>query len=185
MIQNINQDECQFASLRDVAEGYDKTPPASFVRHIKLFIRRHISPSQERALYKQADAIIAKSKGKEMSYRDTTKNIKSLLLKEGDLVRVKSKEEIRATLDNLGKLKGCSFMESEMSPYCGSVHHVHKSMERFVDERELRVKKCKGLILLDGVMCQGTTSFGRCDRSCYIFWREEWLERIEEDNKAT
>ena len=80
MIQNINQDECQFASLRDVAEGYDKTPPASFVRHIKLFIRRHISPSQERALYKQADAIIAKSKGKEMSYRDTTKNIKSLSL---------------------------------------------------------------------------------------------------------
>jgi hypothetical protein len=66
-----------------------------------------------------------------------------------------------------------------MSPYCDSVHRVHKVMERFVDERELRVKKCKGLVLLDGVLCQGTTSFGRCDRSCYVFWREEWLEKIE------
>lgn len=184
MNQNVNQNECQFVSLRDIAEGNDKTPPISLVRHIKLFIRRHISPSQERNLYKQADAIIAKSKGKGVSSHETTKNIKILPLKEGDLVRVKSKEEIKSTLNNLGKLKGCSFMENEMSPYCGSVYRVHKTMERFVDERELRVKKCKGLILLDGVMCQGTTAFGRCDRSCYVFWREEWLEKIEKDDKA-
>lgn len=178
----VNQNECQFVSLQDIAEGIDKTPPASLSRHLKLFIRRHISPSQERILYKKADAVIdkfLKFKGISAPSPEIETNVKSSPLKEGDLVRVRSKEEIKSTLNNLGKLKGCSFMENEMSPYCGTVHRVHKSMERFVDERELKVKKCKGLILLEGVMCQGTTAFGRCDRSCFVFWREEWLERID------
>lgn len=182
MNQYVNQNECQFASLQDIAEGNDKTPPASLIRHIKLFIRRHISPSHERILYKYADAVISKLnilKGECTPPAEIAINVKSIPLKEGDLVCVKTKEEIKSTLNHLGKLKGCSFMENEMSPYCGTVHRVHKSMERFVDERELRVKKCKGLVLLEGVMCQGTTAFGRCDRSCFVFWREEWLERIE------
>lgn len=183
MAQHVNQNECQFASLKDISQEYDKVPPAPFMRHIKLFIRRHISPDNERILYKKANAFISwfyKFKGKNTHPTELASNIKSLSLKEGELVRVKSREEIMSTLDHLGKLKGCSFMEKEMSPYCGTVHRVHKSMERFVDERELRVKKCKGLILLEDVMCQGTTEFGRCDRSCYVFWREEWLERVEE-----
>ncbi len=183
MDQQVNQNDCQFASLRDIAEGVDKTPPATLIRHLKLFIRRHISPSHERILYKKVNAVISwcfKLKGKNNYSSEIAANVKPLSLKEGELVRVKSKEEIMSTLDHLGKLKGCSFMENEMSPYCGTVHRVHKSMERFVDERELRVKKCKGLILLEGAMCQGTTAFGRCDRSCFIFWREEWLERVEE-----
>lgn len=182
MNQNVDQNECQFVSLQGIAEGYDKTPPASLIRHLKLFIRRHISPSHERALYKKVDAVIDKFlmfKGAGNSSEDFVTNVETTTLKEGDFVRVRSKEEIKSTLDHLGKLKGCSFMENEMAPYCGTVHRVHKSMERFVDERELKVKKCRGLVLLEGVMCQGTTSFGRCDRSCFMFWREEWLEKIE------
>jgi hypothetical protein len=91
---------------------------------------------------------------------------------------VRSQEEIEATLNHLRQARGCTFM-AEMASYCGTVQQVLKPMERFVDERDLRVKKCKGLILLEGVMCQGTTEFGRCDRSCFMFWREEWLEKIE------
>jgi len=41
------------------------------------------------------------------------------------------------------------------------------------------VKKVKGVVLLDGVICRGTPAFGRCDRCCHLFWREEWLEKIE------
>jgi hypothetical protein len=182
MDKGVNQNECQFISFQTIADGYGKTPPISLQRHVKLFIRRHISPSQERVLYRKADAVIDKLltlKGKNSYPSKAESNNKSVLLKEGDLVRVRSKEQIKSTLDHLGKLKGCSFMEDVMSPYCDSVHRIHKVMERFVDERELRVKKCKGLVLLDGVLCQGTTSFGRCDRSCYVFWREEWLEKIK------
>lgn len=182
MNQTVNQNECQFASLQGIAEGNDKTPPVSIIRHLKLFIRRHLSPSHERTLFKQADALINRFlmfKGTSAVPAEIATNVKPFPLKEGDLVRVRSKEEIKSTLDHFGKLKGCSFMENEMAPYCGTVHRVHKSMERFVDERELKVKKCKGLVLLEGVMCHGTTAFGRCDRSCFVFWREEWLERIE------
>ena len=68
----------------------------------------------------------------------------------------------------------------EQEQYCGTTQRVHKRMERFVDERDLRVKRTKGIILLEGVMCQGTADFGSCDRSCFYFWREEWLEKIEE-----
>lgn len=189
MEEKVNQNECQFVSLQGIAEGNDKTPPISPLRHVKLFIRRHLSPKQERALFKKADDAIDKLliiKGENTHTEKPESNIISIPLKEGDMVRVRSKEEIKLTLDHFGKLKGCSFMENEMTPYCGTVHRVHKIMERFVDERELRVKKCKGLVLLDGVMCQGTTAFGRCDRSCFVFWREEWLEKIESiDNETT
>ena len=53
-----------------------------------------------------------------------------------------------------------------------------KPLARFVDERDLRVKKSSGIVLLEGVRCQGTADFGRCDRSCLLFWREEWLEKV-------
>jgi hypothetical protein len=98
-------------------------------------------------------------------------------LKPGDWVIVKSKEEIKETLNNWNQLKGCAFME-EMWPYCGTKQRVLKRVERFLDERDYLVKKCKGIVLLEGVMCQGTKDFGPCDRSCFYFWREEWLEKI-------
>jgi len=57
-------------------------------------------------------------------------------------------------------------------------------MNRFVDERDLEIKNSAGIILLDGVICAGTAEFGPCDRSCMHFWREEWLERIEQSPPA-
>jgi len=99
-------------------------------------------------------------------------------LKAGDLVRVRSKEQIQATLNHWRQLKGCTLM-AEMLPYCGTQQRVLKPVERFVDERDLHVKKARGIVLLEGVMCQGTADFGRCDRSCLVFWREEWLEKVE------
>ncbi len=29
-----------------------------------------------------------------------------------------------------------------------------------------------------GLQCNGTPTFGPCDRCCFLFWREEWLERV-------
>jgi hypothetical protein len=98
-------------------------------------------------------------------------------LQAGDRVRVKSREEIQATLDSWNRLKGCDIME-EMWPYCGTTQRVLKRVERFLDERDYRVKRCKGIVLLEGLICEGTVDYGPCDRSCYYFWREEWLEKI-------
>jgi hypothetical protein len=53
-------------------------------------------------------------------------------------------------------------------------------VKTFVDERDCRVKKVKGVYLLEGVNCQGFELYGECDRACFYFWREEWLEKINE-----
>jgi len=98
-------------------------------------------------------------------------------LKAGDLVRVRSEKEILATLEHNGKLKGCSFIHN-MTPYCDSHQRILKPLERYYSEIDEQVKKCRGLFILDGVTCDGETSFGHCDRSCLIFWREEWLEKV-------
>ena len=98
-------------------------------------------------------------------------------LQPGELVRVKSKEEIKATLNRWNNLHGTAFME-EMWPYCGTTQRVMKRVERFLDERDYRVKKVREMVILEGVICQGTLDFGPCDRSCFFFWKEEWLEKI-------
>jgi hypothetical protein len=94
---------------------------------------------------------------------------------------VRSKEEIQATLNIWNQHKGCMFMQDEMSPFCGTIQRVFQPMERFVDERDYYVKKTHGIILLEGLHCRGSAYYGRCDRACFYFWREEWLEKIEED----
>jgi hypothetical protein len=99
-------------------------------------------------------------------------------LQPGDRVRIRSRAEIEQTNNQWNELKGCGFME-EMWPYCGTEQVVMKRVERFLDESTYRMQKTRGLVLLQGLMCAGTIDFGRCDRSCFFFWREEWLERIE------
>jgi hypothetical protein len=98
--------------------------------------------------------------------------------KTGDIVRVLPIGDIRATLDSHGWLRGCAFMP-EMEQYCGTVQHVFKPVERFLDERDYTVRKTKGIVILENNFCQGVAGAGRCDRSCFYFWRVEWLERLE------
>ena len=95
----------------------------------------------------------------------------------GDRVRIKTRQEIQSSLDNWDELKGCGFME-EMWPYCGSEQTIFKRVGRFLDERDYRVKQVRGIYLLEGIICGGTVDFGPCDRSCFFFWREEWLEKV-------
>jgi hypothetical protein len=101
-------------------------------------------------------------------------NAATQALVAGQSVRVRSREEIQATLDPWNCLKGCGLME-EMWQYCGTKQQVLKPVQRFLDEHDYRVKKARGVVILEGVHCQGTIDYGRCDRNCYYFWREEWL----------
>lgn len=117
--------------------------------------------------------------GEKSSISERTANkSKSARFQAGDIVRVKSEENIRTTLDHWNMLKGCGFME-EMRPYCNTAQRVLKPVGKFLDERDYLMKKCKGIVILDGVFCEGTKDFGSCDRTCYFFWREEWLEKID------
>ena len=101
-------------------------------------------------------------------------------LKPGDLVRVRSKEQILQTLDKDNRLEGCYFMD-EMWQYCGSQHRVLKRVEHFFDERGAKFYRARNTVLLQDMFCSGKLGnfMPRCDRNCYIFWREDWLEKIE------
>jgi hypothetical protein len=173
--------ECQIPCLPLISEGYAKMGSQPLRIRLKLAVTRHLSPSMKRRIKTNLGQLVNWFSGlagrrarspAPMTSTDTTS------FKAGDMVRVRSKEEIQATLNRWGELKGCSFMP-EMWPYCSTTQRVLKPMERFLDERDYRVKKSKGIVLLEGAICQGTTNFGRCDRSCFFFWREEWLEKLD------
>jgi hypothetical protein len=172
---------CQLPCLPRMAIGPAEVPPESIGRKIKLEIRRRVSPSRERVLRIQTNDLMnrfAARRGKPTKPTAAPEALAATNLQPGEAVRVRSMDEIRATLDNWGQLKGCGFMP-EMEQYCGTKQRIYKRVERFVDERDLRVKHSKGIVFLEGVICEGTADFGPCDRSCLLFWREEWLERLE------
>lgn len=101
-----------------------------------------------------------------------------LNLKPGEIVEVKSEEEILATLDRGRKTKGLLWVRS-MREFCGKRFRVYKRLERMRLESTGEYRDVKNTVLLEGVMCDGQNFYG-CDRSCFYFWREAWLKRIEE-----
>ncbi len=104
----------------------------------------------------------------------------TLDLRVGELVRVKSKEEIARTLDGVGTNRGLRF-DREMLPFCGQVFCVHSRVERFIDEtKSVMVVLKSDAVTLDGAVCSGEINLTRwfCPRAIYAFWRECWLERV-------
>jgi len=100
----------------------------------------------------------------------------NLNFQPGDIVEVRSEKDIFSTLDNNGKFKGLRFTP-EMKKYCRGRFRVFKRLEKILIEStgELRTIKTP-TVILEGVICDGS-AHGGCDRSCFIFWREEWLKR--------
>jgi hypothetical protein len=106
----------------------------------------------------------------------------TLNLQPGELVRVKSYDEILATLDVNNKNRGLYF-DAEMVPYCGHSFRVLRRVKRILDESTGKMMEFKNpCIMLEGVFCQSRYSECRlfCPRSIYSYWREIWLERVSE-----
>jgi hypothetical protein len=111
----------------------------------------------------------------------------SLDLRPGELVQVKSQEEILATVNTRNRNRGLSF-DAEMVPYCGGVFRVASRVEQIIDEPTGKMVRMKGdCIILDGVICTSRYSHKRlfCPRSIPPFWREIWLRRVDSDASAS
>ncbi len=103
-------------------------------------------------------------------------------LQAGELVRVRSRDEIMATLGPNMKNRGLHF-DVEMAPFCATGERVLKRVERIVDEKTgLLVELPNPCLILDGVTCSGLLSSSRmfCPRNIYPFWREVWLKRVDD-----
>jgi hypothetical protein len=100
-------------------------------------------------------------------------------LQPGELVRIKSQAEIEATLSKDGLNRGLGF-EEEMARHCGREARVLRRVDRCIEESTGRMLQMKNpCIVLEGVICEGSYNV-TCPRSIYAFWREIWLERVEE-----
>jgi hypothetical protein len=106
-------------------------------------------------------------------------------LQAGDLVEVRSREEIRATLDEDGKCTGLKFLRP-MEQYCGRRFRVLKPVRRILDEHDHVMRTIKNTVVLEGGICHGQGIRGRegCDRSCFFYWKEAWLKKIKEQEHA-
>ena len=103
-------------------------------------------------------------------------DIRDLNLEVNEWVQVRPEEEILATLDERSRLRGLYFMP-EMKKFCGKKFRVYKKVKKIRLESTGEIRKIiSPTVFLVGVFCDGEFS-GGCDRSCYLFWREAWLNR--------
>ena len=110
-----------------------------------------------------------------------------LNLREGEMVRVKSYQEILATIDLNNKNRGMYF-DAEMVPYCGGTYQVLSRVDKILDEKTGKMMRMKNAcIILDKVVCRAWYSQCRmyCPRAIYPYWREIWLERVGSDEELS
>jgi hypothetical protein len=106
--------------------------------------------------------------------------VEILNLQPGELVRIKTHDEILKTLNTGSRNRGL-YWDAEEVPYCGGTYKVLRRLERIVNEKTGKMLEMKTpCIVLDTVICQSRYSDCRmfCPRSIYSYWREIWLERV-------
>jgi len=101
----------------------------------------------------------------------------------GQLVQVRTKEEILATLDANGRLDGLPFMP-EMLKFCGRQFRIAKRAHKTCDT----VFPVRGRRMADAVhletRCEGD-AHGGCEAGCLIFWKNAWLQEAGADTRAS
>ncbi|MGH8900406.1 MAG: hypothetical protein ACRDYA_01670 [Egibacteraceae bacterium] len=106
-------------------------------------------------------------------------------LRVGDRVRVRSRDEVLATLDENGTVAGMPFMP-EMLAFSGRTFTVDAITHRTCDTVKTSgtsgtTRSLPGTVHLCNVRCDGT-AHGGCQARCLLYWKEEWLERVSADD---
>jgi hypothetical protein len=106
-------------------------------------------------------------------------------LHPGELVEVKSLEEIVATLDRKGTNRGLHF-SPDMIRHCGRRYRVHTRADKLISEGTGLLINFPNTVILEDVICDSATFFfGGCARENFLLWREIWLKRIAEGDTNT
>lgn len=169
---------CQATQLVQIAAP---TPVHNFKQYadenrrsgIKLsLIVRYAAGVVKKKVLRQSDSVIGTCQ------RKTPQSTQKLAV--GDLVRVKSLEEIKATLNRQGCNRGLWFDPDEMAPLCGKELRVSRVIERLIDERNGKLRGFPShTVVLSEIACSGV--FKRfCSRGLFHFWRTIWVEKIED-----
>jgi hypothetical protein len=91
----------------------------------------------------------------------------------GDVVKVRSREEIEKTLNSFAKGFTCL---KKMYDDCGKEFMVYKRVRYFFDEVEGKIRKSNNMYFLKKSNCTGEQC--KCCRHCFYFWHASWLKKI-------
>ncbi len=176
---------CQATEFPKATEPLSWFEPRSFVRELacgNVGVWSWLKVSTRAFLYAIVWKLGLRPSGPVHSRSEDVDTSTTLGLKPGDRVRVKSKIEIERTLTD-AKTRGLWF-DREMLPYCNQTHTVKGPVTRFINEVTGEMVELKSdAVILEGVVCQGQHSVGRwfCPRAIYPWWRDCWLERVEDE----
>lgn len=102
-----------------------------------------------------------------------------LSLRPGEIVEIKSLDEILETLDGRGTLDSIPFMP-EMSAFCGSRFRVLRRVDKLNDwVHGTGLRRVRDMVLLENLRCDGA-HHGDCQTRCHLRWKESWLRRPSE-----
>jgi len=101
----------------------------------------------------------------------------TLSLKPGEIVRIKSEEEILTTLDARARNRGLS-CDRGMRRFCGGEYQVRNRLDRMISEATGEMRTVESTVILEGLNCLCAYHVGGCPRGDYMYWREVWLERV-------
>jgi hypothetical protein len=97
------------------------------------------------------------------------------MYKAGDLVEVRSREEILATLDAEGRVDRMPFMP-EMLKYCGKTFRVSAVAHKTCDTAyKTGGRRLEDAVHLESLRCDGS-AHGGCQATCLFFWKTHWLK---------
>jgi hypothetical protein len=146
-----------------------------YLNALRLFVVRVIYKHRKRQI-----ASFQKSVNSNNS--DFLKKIEVNKFIPGEIVRVKSKNEIYKILDADGKYQRCTFMEG-MYDCCGKTYTIMQEIDYFYEGGLKKMCRGKNLYVLEGITCDGKKGFlplEVCNLNCYYFWHGAWLEKIAE-----
>lgn len=175
---------CQATDLRKATSYMPPWDPRQYIMDVRsgnVSLSTCLNEGGRQLLIWAFNAIQSFRKGSQWPFmggklRQTPKHI--LNLQPGDLVQVKTKDEILETLDTNNRNRGLWF-DVEMVKYCGGKFRVLRRVERIINEKTGRMMPMPNdCVILQGVTCEAHyRKF--CPRSIYPYWREIWLRKAE------
>lgn len=103
-----------------------------------------------------------------------------LMIRAGDVIEVRSQEEILKTLGPDGRLYNdrLPFMP-EMLQYCGRRFRVAGVAHKTCDSATFIMgRRMRDAVFLEDLRCDGS-AHGSCQARCLLFWKTQWLKPVE------
>jgi hypothetical protein len=178
--RNGDRYDCQSTALGDATTPQSKLD----VGHLFLDLRRgELSPigfvlMAARTVINRVRHMVGLPDLEQLIGAGDGKSKTELNLKPGEWVRIRSSEEIKATLGSDGRNLGLTF-EPEMTRYIGGTYQVDFPVRSIILEETGAMAKLNRTVALKGLACRGVCA-KNCPRANTLYWREAWLERVED-----